>query len=224
MFPMDEDEVFAFLKKQKKNVLLDFLRTAFEEMTAKQRRAVFADAIRKAPRSRIDGESLREEIDLFRQDSLAGQFYAPFAINSKNFMHVPEETEEWCDRFARFVADTCQLVAQGEHAQAVQCFAILYQLLEAVDSGEEIIFAEEAGSWMIPTEEKEWLKTYLKALAATATPEEFTKAALPIIQRDGWHSFANKAYASAMQAANPQQKAHLQAELERKKIRTGPTP
>jgi hypothetical protein len=87
--PMDEDEVFAFLKKHKKTVFLDFLHTAFDEMTAKQRRAVFAEAIRKAPRPRIDGEWLREESELFRQDSLARRYYAPFAINSKNFMHVP---------------------------------------------------------------------------------------------------------------------------------------
>ncbi len=220
---MDEQEVFAYLTKQKKAVLLDYLRASFQEMTAKQRRAVFADASRQPANAAVDGDLLRKEIDQFRRDSLAGQYYAPFNVNSKNFMEVPEATEEWCDSFARFVADASRLTAQGEHGHAVACFAMLYELLEAVDSGEEIIFAEEAGSWMIPTEEKEWLKTYLTSLAATATPEAFTAAALPMLKRDSSESFVNRVHASAQKVANPQQKAHLQAEVRRLKIRTGPT-
>jgi hypothetical protein len=45
------------------------------------------------------------------------------------------------------------------------------EVLEAMESGDEIIFAEEAGCWMIPTDEKAWLRAYLTSLAATATPE-----------------------------------------------------
>ena len=220
---MDEQEVFAYLKKQKKAVLLDYLHDAFQHMTAKQRRAVFGEAVRLPARAAVDGDQLRQEIDQFRRDSLARKYYAPFNVNSKNFMDVPEETEEWCDRFARFVADASRLSASGEHAQAVSCFAMLYELLEALESGEEIIFAEEAGSWMIPTDYKAWLKSYLTSLAATATPEAFTAAALPMIQRDSHHSFTGRAYLSALKVANPRQKAHLKAELQRQKTRTGPT-
>jgi hypothetical protein len=85
--------------------------------------------------------------------SLDRKHDAPFNVNSKDYMEVPQETEEWCHRFARFVTNASNLTARGEHAQAVACFAMLYELLEAADSGEEIIFAEEAGSWMIPTDE-----------------------------------------------------------------------
>ena len=59
-------------------------------------------------------------------------------------LDYPEETEEWCDRFARFVASASTLTARGEHALALE-------------------------------------------------------------------------------VANPQQKAHLQAEVRRRKIRTGAT-
>ena len=55
---MDEQEVFAHLQKQKKAVLLDYLHAAFDEMTAKQRRAVFADAVRlnraNSPRANLE--------------------------------------------------------------------------------------------------------------------------------------------------------------------------
>jgi hypothetical protein len=215
---VDEHEVFAFLAKQKKAVLLDYLREAFQQMTPRQCREVFGDAFRSP--ATMDGEQLREEIEEFRRASLAREYYAPFMINSKNFMDRPEETEEWCDLFARFVAGASKLTARKKHAQAVACFAMLYELVEAVDSGKEIIFAEEAGSWMIPVDKKVWLKAYLTSLAATATPEAFTAAAIPLLQRDSRQSFSGGVHASALEVANAQQKAHLQAEVLRQKIRT----
>ena len=39
-------------------------------------------------------------------------------------------------------------------------------------------------------------------------------ATLPMIERDSRHSFARRVGLSALGAANPQQKAHLQTELE----------
>ena len=217
---MDDQQVFAYLKKQKKDVLLDYLHAAFDIMNTKQRRAVFADAARPQVKKVVDGPQLREEIEQFRRDSLARKYYAPFNVNSKNFMDVPEETREWCDRFAGLVGEASRLTDSGEHAQAVGCFALLYELLEALESGEEIIFAEEAGSWMIPTDEKTWLKAYLTSLAATTTPEQFTAVALPMIERDSWHSFAGRVHTAALKVANLQQKKHLQEEVQRRKIRT----
>ncbi len=219
---MDEQEVFAYLKRLKKAVLLDYLRAAFQEMNAKQRRAVFTDAIRQPATATVDSHQLQHEIDQFSRDSLAGNYYAPFNVNSKNFMDVPEATEEWCDRFARFVADASKLTARGEHTQAVACFVMLHELVEAVDSGKEIIFAEEAGSWMIPTDKKAWLRAYLTSLAATATPEAFTAATIPMLQRDSRQSFSGQVYAAALEVATPHQKAHLQTEVQRQKIRTSP--
>jgi hypothetical protein len=221
---VDEQRVFAYLQKQKKAVLLDYLRDAFGQMTDQQRQAVFADCTRPTAKTVVDGNWLHEEIDQFRRASLARQYYAPFNMNSKNYMHVPEETREWCARFAEFVADVMHLTAHGQHAEAVSCSALLFALLEAVDRGEEIFFAEEAGSWMIPTDLKAWLRAYLTSLAATATAEQFAAAAVPLIEYDSHHSFANQVGASALQVANPQQKAHLQKELQRRKVRTENAP
>jgi hypothetical protein len=217
---VNEEQVFVYLKQQKKGVLLDYLHAAFDIMDAKQRRAVFADVGRSLATSARDGRELQEEIEEFHRDSLAGEYYAPFNVNSKNYRNVPKKTQEWCDRFASFVAQACKLAGSEEHSQAVCCFALLYELLEAVDSGEVIIFAEEAGSWMISTDEKAWLKTYLTSLAASATPAQFTAATIPMMERDSGHSFAAQVHASALKVANPQQKAHLQAEVPRRNIRT----
>ena len=106
---MNDQQVFAYLKKQKKDVLLDYLHAAFDIMDAEQRRTVFADVARPQATKAVDGRRLREEIEQFRRASLARKYYAPFNVNSKNYMDVPEETEEWCTRFAGLVAEACKL-------------------------------------------------------------------------------------------------------------------
>ena len=74
--------------------------------------------------------------------------------------------------------------------------SVALRVVEAVDSGEDIFFAEEVESWMIPTDEKAWLNSYLTSLAVTCTPEQFTTAVIPIIERDSLNSFASKVYVS----------------------------
>ena len=66
---MEEEEVFAQLQKQTKTVLLDYLYAAFDDMTAKQRRAVFANAVRQVPTAAVDGNRLH---CILRQAGLKG--------------------------------------------------------------------------------------------------------------------------------------------------------
>ena len=75
---------------------------------------------------------------------------------------------------------------------------------------------------MIPGDEKQWIKAYATSLAAIATPEEFTKAMLPIIWSDSLFSFANKAYALIVKVARKEQKERLEAEIKNQKIKTKP--
>src|SRR5580698_2972539 len=111
-----------------------------------------------ASKALVNAGKLLKEITLFHRDSKDGKYYAPFNVNSKNYMEVPEETDEWCDTFADLAKRTIAITVMGDHARAVACFALLYELLESLDHGDEIIFAEEAGSWMIPADEKGWIK------------------------------------------------------------------
>ena len=91
-----------------------------------------------------------------------------------------------------------------------------------MERGEEIVFAEEVGSWMIPGDEKVYLRAYIRALADTATPEAFTEAVLPLLRRDSYASFTQKVYATAIRAANTRQKAQLKAAITRHHIKTKP--
>ena len=88
-----------------------------------------------------------------------------------------------------------------------------------MEDGQEIVFADEIGSWMIPGDEKQYINAYLSASAGFATPEEYAQIAIPLIQRDSYSSFANKTYSLAIKLANEGQKDHLKEEVKRHKIR-----
>jgi hypothetical protein len=219
---MDKTHLFQSLAAQDSSVLLDLLSVAYDRMDHSQRQSVFGKMTSALLPVRVDGEELLDEVEAFQRESLAGAYYAPFATNSKNWTHIPDETEEWFERLGDLLKASAQLTAQGDHQHAVACFGTLYKLIDALEEGKDIVFGEEVGSWMIPGDQKQFVTAYMTSLAAVASPQEFTAAALPLIQRDSWHSFADQVYLSAIHAANAAQKEHLEAEIERQKIRKQP--
>ena len=58
---MKDQQVFAYLMKQKKEVLLDYLHAAFDVMDAKQRRDSFAGAVGPLATTAVDGRRLRRK-------------------------------------------------------------------------------------------------------------------------------------------------------------------
>ena len=219
---MDRGRLFEALADEEPSALLDLLEKAYDEMKIDQRNGVFGNYARSLPPEPVDGEVLLIEIEVFQEHSLAGYYYEPFAINSKNWTYVPEETKQWFEEMGDYLKASCQLTAQGDHLHAVACFGILYELIEALDSGEEIVFADECSSWMIPVDEKVYIAAYMTSLAATMGPEEFTAAAIPLIRRDSWQSLSAQAYKSAISAANEEHRERLEAEVKRQDIRTEP--
>jgi hypothetical protein len=188
-------------------------------MNASQRRRVFGEFTRQPKSSPAQGQKLLKEIEKFREESFNGIYYAPFDINSKNWTHIPEETEEWFDRVGELLEASAKLTEQGDHAKAVECFTILYELIGAMERGEDIVFADEYGSWMISGDEKKCLKAYITSLAAVSSAEAFAAVAAPLIKRDSHHSFSDQVYAVARRVANKEQRARLQEEIERQNIR-----
>src|SRR3954453_9968010 len=220
MAMLDWSQLADILKRQKKAALLELLEQAFFEMEPKQQRAVFGELTKKPPAARAIGAALVEEVAEFDRDSRARQYYQSFNINSKNFNHIPDKTDEWFDRLGDLLTETSKLTRQGDHATAVACFDRLYALIETMEDGDSIVFAHELGSWMIPVEEKEWVADYLTSLAATTTPDEFAAKVIPLIRRDSGQSFAAHTYQSALKAASKEQATHLKAEIARQQIRT----
>jgi hypothetical protein len=222
VIPVEKKRLFKSLSTQDVPFLLDLLSRAYDQMGLDQRQRVFGNLVKKPPPESVDGEVLLGEVENFRRESLAGAYYKPFDVNSKNWTYIPEETREWFERLGDLLKASCCLTAQGDHLHAVACFGILYELIGTVERGEEIAFGDEIGSWMIPGDEKQYVAAYVTSLAVTATPEKFTAAALSLIQRDRWQSFATQAYPAAIQAAKEAQRTHLEADIKRQNIHTEP--
>jgi hypothetical protein len=56
---------------------------------------------------------------------------------------------------------------------AVQCFKLLHELVDKMEDGDEIVFADEYGTWMITGDEKRFVKSFLSSLAAISKGIEF---------------------------------------------------
>ncbi|MBK9091834.1 MAG: hypothetical protein IPM84_03480 [Anaerolineae bacterium] len=216
---MNRERLFEFLETCDPSNLLNLLSAAYDDMDHDQRRVVFGPLIKTQPPAQVDGEELLDEVEEFQRESLAGAYYAPFAINSKNWTHIPEETKEWFEDLGDLLQDSSQLTIQGDHLHAVTCFGVLYGLIDAMERGEKIVFGDEIGGWMIPGDEQQILAAYITSLAAVATPAEFAAVALPLIQRD-WQSLSDQVYAAAVHVASESQRLHLEAKIQRLKART----
>jgi len=166
------------------------------------------------------GERLLADIEHFTDMSRYGYYYEPFTINSKNFMDVPEKTEEWFEKMRDLLDECRQLTAQEKYLPAVVCFGLLYELIAEMEEGEEIVFGDQIGSWMIPGDEKQYLAAYITAVAHTATPADFAHIVIPLARRDSGHSLTGEVYATACRLANDAQKEKLDAEIQRFNIRT----
>jgi hypothetical protein len=115
--------------------------------------------------SDLDAEEFFQEVEIFHERFLAGYYYAPFNINSKNFMHIPEETENWFDELSDFLDNACKLVEKGEKEAVLPSFKLLMDLVRRMKNGEEIIFADEYGDWMI-TATRDYEKIYKTLIGA----------------------------------------------------------
>jgi hypothetical protein len=216
---MDQDGLYKILKRQTKATLLELLHSAYCETNSKQRRYIFGDLLKESkPLKSLAHDVVRESKDFYK-NSLKKVYYAPFKINSKNWSHIPEETEEWFEKLGNLLQSSTQLTKQKENSSAVESFGILYELIAKMEKGEEIIFADEYGSWMIPGNEEEFLRAYISSLAEVKTPEEYTKIVIPLIQRDSYASFCNKVYSLAVEYSTEEQRKFLSEAIKEQSIK-----
>lgn len=217
---MHKNCLFKHLNTQSQTKLLEMLQLAFDTMSTSQRHEVFGEAISEVPASSIDGGEVLAAIEEFYEKSVDGYYYAPFDINSKNFSDIPEETDAWFDEVSDYLEDSSRLTDQGDHDIAVQCFKLLKKLIDKMAEGEEIVFADEYGTWMITGDEKRFIASYLTSLSAISVPEKYANGAIPLIKKDSYESFHNKVYALAIKIANKDQRLLLKKEVKKQGIRT----
>ncbi len=217
---MNKERLFRLLGEQDKETLLALLHRAYEFLDRDDCQSIFGEYFQQTPPTPVDGEKLLVDIEQFVAVSRDGYYYEPFMIDSKNFSEVPTETREWFGKMGELLQGCCQLTAQESYQHAVACFGMLYELIEEMEKGEEIVFGDEIGSWMIPGDEKQYLTAYITALAHAATTDAFVDIVIPLARRDSWNSLAGEVYATACRLADPAQREKLDEEIRRLNIRT----
>lgn len=217
---MNEIELFNILRKEKKEVLLELLKSAYTEMRSQQRAIVFDDLMYHAitTQKTINERKILDEVNRFYNDSLAGQYYAPFMVTSKNFMDTPEETDEWCHKIAMYLSESSQLTILGKHKTAVKCFQKLFELMDRLGE-DEIIFGDEVGTWMIGADEENAIKLYITSLALTTTTAQFVKYTIPLLQEDSYHSFRNNVYTKMQAVVGKEQKNALDQAIKKQGVK-----
>lgn len=211
--------LFNSLKKGSKSELIKIIDSAYEAMTFEQRENIFGDRIRKIVVESLNGKDLISKINSFIIDSKNGKYYSPFKINSKNFSHVPEETKKWFSCVGDFLTYASQLAKKRDYKNSVVAFKLIYELIDLMESGDDIVFAEELGTWMLPVDETKCMYYYIISLCKEYGDQEFSNEIIPLLKRDSIQSFSLKVYETAMKFANKEQLKHLNAEIKREKIR-----
>lgn len=121
----------------------------------------------------------------FERTSLAGDYYDPFDVNSKNYMKKSSGTIAWIAECNRLL-DLCVVQAQTADATEVrQSFDTIFALLDEIDacSKDIIFFADEAGAWQVGVDWERVLPSWFKVLSATAKPEEYARRVVDLLNR-----------------------------------------
>jgi hypothetical protein len=130
-------------------------------------------------------DTLLARVRSFERTSLAGDYYDPFDVNSKNCMDKSSGTIAWIAECNRLL-DLCVVQAQtGDAAEARQSFDIVFGLLDEIDACRDdiIFFADEAGAWQVGVDWERLLPSWFKVLSATAKPDEYAKRVVDLLNR-----------------------------------------
>jgi hypothetical protein len=130
-------------------------------------------------------DKLLARVRSFERPSLAGDYYDPFDVNSKNCMNKSSGTTAWIAECNRLL-DLCVVQAQtGDAAEARQSFDIIFGLLDEIDACryDIIFFADEAGAWQVGVDWEKLLPSWFKVLSATAKPDEYAKRVVDLLNR-----------------------------------------
>ncbi len=215
---INEKILFQAIKKLKKEELLDLLRNAFINTEDKERRYIFGDLYKEITKKDRTPDKLLKDIKIFHEESLAGAYYAPFMINSKNWSDVPEETDEWFDTISDYLDFTCVLAEQKDYDTAAKCFKLLFSLIEKLNDGEEIVFADELGDWMIHAD-KDYIENYIITFSKTASIDEYVQHIIPLLKSDSYSSFADKVYQKVKKHSSKEQFVVIEKEIKAQSIR-----
>lgn len=155
--------------------------------------------------------SLRASVEAFARASLAGEYYEPFDVDSRNSTQRSAGTLSWTAECRRLFERCARADSSAAPTEVRGAFEVLFDLLDRVDEGQDdvVFFADEGGSWQVGVDWEAVLPAWFGVLSATAQPEEFARLVVERVSRHCSHKAAGL-LASAGRAATPAQRAALQ--------------
>jgi hypothetical protein len=154
--------------------------------------------------------NLLSDVKAFKKASLAGEYFESFNVNSKNCMEKSTGTRAWIADCHRLLDRCAAQERKGDPADVRQAFETIFKLLDHIDEclDDVIFFADEAGSWQVGVDWNKILPPWLRALSATAEPEEYTERITALLERH--YSYGSgKMLAIARRTATPLQRMAL---------------
>jgi hypothetical protein len=155
-------------------------------------------------------KNLLAKVQSFERTSLAGDYYEPFDVNSKNCTKKSSGTIAWIAECNRLL-DLC--VAQprrGGASELRQSFDIIFGLLDEIDTCRDniIFFADEAGAWQVGVDWENVLPSWFKVLSEIAKPKEYATRIVDLLNHHCKYE-SPRMFAMARKFATPAQERAL---------------
>ncbi|MFC1585120.1 hypothetical protein ACFL5V_06215 [Fibrobacterota bacterium] len=210
---MEKKKVLSVLRKESKNNLIQIIDEVYGLLSEPDIFKIFTPYYEKSFSKKSFVGRTVGDIEQFYKDSYAGEYYAPFDVNSKNFMHIPEETELWFDLLRDYLDKTVKLFEMEEYKLAADCFSKLFNVYNDMDR--DIVFADELGGHLLHAEHKQIIPKFIRALAKTKDPQDYAKEILLLMRLDEYDYNMKKVYNFAKRIGSKEQKEALKKQAQK---------
>jgi hypothetical protein len=210
---VDREKLRDALRQMRRGYLLKVAERAIDLVSSETLEALVGDFM-QVPRL-AEGQpgeaSLPDEVNEFSEESLRGDYFDSFDVNSKNCMDLSQGTDAFIAEFDRLIRRCLGTAAGGSFTTAREAFERLFALLRRIDEDPDsiVFFADEAGSWQIPVDWRAVLPVYFRCLAEGTSGAAFARAVDGVVT-DFCHYQRPHQLAAAESVANAEQMAALQ--------------
>jgi hypothetical protein len=213
--PIDRSKLRAAVRRLGKDYAYLMLEDAIDQLAQAALAQLFGPYIDvktlRADDRDAPAASLRASVEAFARASLAGEYFEPFDVDSRNFTQRSAGTLSWTAECRRLFERCARADSSAVPTEIRGAFDVLFGLLDRLDEGQGdvVFFADEGGSWQVGVDWEVVLPAWFAPLSATAQPEEFARLVVERVRRHCSHRAA-ELLANAGRAATPAQRAALQ--------------
>lgn len=177
--PRETEKLRLALRRMDREALLLVAERAIDLVPKGKLGALAGDLVGlEEPSLAKSGDSaLLAEVRKFHEESLRGEYYEDFPVNSRNFTETSEGTEAFIAEFNRLLEKCTRAAEKGPRARVREAFELLFELLRRMDDRPDdiVFFADEAGSWQVGVDWRATLPAYFRCLAECASPGDYAR-------------------------------------------------